>query len=96
MRSLSSSPVYNTHTCPACRASFFIVKKKTFERSPQTVTSKVSTGASKSLYQARPRTVAFLKAEKGRDVRSISSSPVYSTHTCPACRARVFTLNPEP
>ena len=29
------------------------------ERSPQTVTSKVSTGASKSLYQARPRAVAF-------------------------------------
>jgi len=29
------------------------------ERTPQTVTSKVSTGASKSLYQARPRSVAF-------------------------------------
>ena len=29
--------------------------------SPQTVTSKVSTGASKSLYQSRPRTVAFSK-----------------------------------
>ena len=29
------------------------------ERSPQTVTSKVSTGVSKSLYQARPRTAAF-------------------------------------
>ena len=31
------------------------------ERSPQTVMSKVSTGASESLYQARPRTVAFSK-----------------------------------
>jgi hypothetical protein len=29
------------------------------ERSLQTVTSKVSTGVSKSLYQARPRTVVF-------------------------------------
>ena len=29
------------------------------ERSPQTVSSKVSTGASTSLYQARPHTVAF-------------------------------------
>ena len=29
------------------------------ERSPQTVTSKVSTGASKIVYQTRPRTVAF-------------------------------------
>ena len=28
---------------------------------PQTVTSKVSTGTSKSLYQARPQTVAFAK-----------------------------------
>ena len=31
------------------------------ERSPQTVASKFSTGASKSLYQARPRTVAIPK-----------------------------------
>jgi len=37
--------------------------KKLFlkDRSPQTVTSKVCTGASKSLYQARSRTVAFSK-----------------------------------
>ena len=34
-------------------------KPNPFERSPQTITPKVSTGASKSLYQARPRTVAF-------------------------------------
>jgi len=32
-------------------------------RSPQTATAKVSTGASKHLYQARPRTVAFLKTK---------------------------------
>ena len=32
-----------------------------FKLSPQTVTSKVNTGASKKLYQARPRTVAFSK-----------------------------------
>ena len=31
------------------------------DRSPETVTSNGSTGASKSVYQARPRTVAFYK-----------------------------------
>ena len=31
------------------------------ERSPQTVTPNVSTGASKKMYQARPRIVAFSK-----------------------------------
>ena len=50
---VSSSPsthidVITTHFAPA-------------QRSPQTVTSKVSTGVSKSLYQARPRTVALSK-----------------------------------
>jgi len=39
------------------------------ERSPRTVTPKVSTGASKSLYQARPRAVAF---SKNRDCRAAS------------------------
>ena len=37
-----------------------------FERSPQTVTSQVSTGESKSLYLTRPRTVAFSKEGAGR------------------------------
>ena len=31
------------------------------QQSPETVTSKVSTGASKKMYQARPQTVAFSK-----------------------------------
>jgi len=34
---------------------------KNITRLPQTVTSKVSTGATESLYQARPPTVAFSK-----------------------------------
>ena len=45
-----------------------------FERSPQTVTSKVSTGASKSLYQARPRTVAFSKKVLVEEARQKSPS----------------------
>ena len=37
------------------------------ERSPQTVTSKASTGTSTRFYQSRPRTVAFSRAGNDRD-----------------------------
>ena len=33
---------------------FFLQSRSVYEWSPQTVTSEVSTGVSKSLYQARP------------------------------------------
>jgi len=56
-------------------------------RPPQTVTSKVSTGASEILYQARPRTVTFSKnmvgfrgsnrvGEGGRRVRGVGGRQV--------------------
>jgi len=64
------------------------------EPSPQTVTSKVSTGASKSLYQLRPRTVAFsIKGNPKPSPRkqdSIALAPQYSVgdHT--------YTPDPKP
>ena len=47
----------------------------------QTVTSKVSTGASKSLYQARPRTVAFCQTPPSLDPRRRNlPAPGYGKH----------------
>jgi hypothetical protein len=48
---------------------------------PQTVTSKVSTGAFKSLYQARPRTVAFSKKKRSPISRKFQTSRLRSHQT---------------
>ena len=59
------NPVWNFHREGLPTQPATLVKKDPFdsrrERSPQTVTSKVSTGASKKMCQSRPRIVAFSK-----------------------------------
>ena len=60
---------------------------KNGQRSYQTATSKVSTGASKSLYQARPRTIAFLQ-------KAVSPKPVCGPACCPDQGLRAFEEQP--
>ena len=54
----------------AARTDHSTTKEKVEKGPVRTVMSKVSTGASQSVYQARPRTVAFSKqkARPGQDV----------------------------
>ena len=52
-------PPLPTNTCPLETRKSLLPTSKKFDRLPLTVTSKVSTGAPKQLYQVRPRIVAF-------------------------------------
>ena len=69
-RRMESAPLQIALPPPKTRSSHWTTKKNNAkkdrfdsrrDRSPQTVTSKFSTGASKSMYQACPRTVAFTR-----------------------------------
>ena len=61
-------------------------------KSPQTITSKASTGASKPLYQARPRTVAFSDEPKRKAARH---SPRFTPISCRAHVPHVGQSRPD-
>ena len=67
-------------------------KNRGVEGSTQTVASKVSTGASKSLYQSRPRTVAFSKTT-GTKTASITA-PITASIPITKCKS-LTTLNKQ-
>ena len=65
---------YFQHRGDTGRRTRSIIAGKTV-KSPQTVTSKVSTGVSKNLCQTRPRTVALSKKELRRASAPLDRGP---------------------